>query len=111
MSQSTLDPDNLPAAPDRKLGKGHGTDALGPSDRSDTGSDVQGGPAAEEGLSDTDTDAEGTGERGAVGRERDEPGADIGTDHIETIPPEEEPLEDPAFTEAEVERALRQTHH
>jgi hypothetical protein len=63
MSQSTLDPDNLPATPDRNLGKGHGTDALGPSDRSDTGSDVQGGTAAEEGLSDSDTDAEGTGER------------------------------------------------
>ena len=41
---STLDPDNFPEAPDRSLGKGHGTDALGPSDISDTGSDVVGGP-------------------------------------------------------------------
>jgi len=111
MSQSTLDPDNLPAAPDRNLGKGHGTDALGPSDRSDTGSDVQGGTAAEEGLGDSDTDAEGTGERGAVGRERDAPGADIDTDHIETIPPEEDVLVDEAFTEAEVERAIKRAHH
>jgi hypothetical protein len=37
---STLDPDNFPESPDRSLGKGHGTDALGPSDISDTGSDV-----------------------------------------------------------------------
>ena len=41
---STLDPDNFPEAPDRSLGKGHGVDALGPSDLSDTGSDVVGGP-------------------------------------------------------------------
>ncbi|HEX9173878.1 MAG TPA: hypothetical protein VF861_14595 [Telluria sp.] len=40
---STLDPDNFPEAPDRSLGKGHGIDALGPSDTSDTGSDVVGG--------------------------------------------------------------------
>jgi len=41
---STLDPDNFPERPDRTLGKGHGIDALGPSDISDTGSDVVGGP-------------------------------------------------------------------
>jgi len=41
---STLDPDNFPESPDRNLGKGHGIDALGPSDISDTGSDVVGGP-------------------------------------------------------------------
>jgi len=41
---STLDPDNFPERPDRNLGKGHGIDALGPSDISDTGSDVVGGP-------------------------------------------------------------------
>jgi len=41
---STLDPDNFPEGPDRSLGKGHGIDALGPSDISDTGSDVVGGP-------------------------------------------------------------------
>ena len=41
---STLDPDNFPEQPDRSLGKGHGVDALGPSDLSDTGSDVVGGP-------------------------------------------------------------------
>jgi hypothetical protein len=47
---STLDPDNFPEAPDRSLGKGHGIDALGPSDISDTGSDVVGGPGFAAGL-------------------------------------------------------------
>ena len=42
MASSTLDPDNIPE-PDRQLSKGHGTRALGPSDTSDSGSDVQGG--------------------------------------------------------------------
>jgi hypothetical protein len=52
---STLDPDNIPE-PDRQLGKGHGTSALGPSGNSDSGSDVQSGgkrlsdPDAELGL-------------------------------------------------------------
>jgi hypothetical protein len=42
MSSSTLDPENT-LLPDQQLGKGHGIDALGPSDISDTGSDAQGG--------------------------------------------------------------------
>jgi hypothetical protein len=49
---STLDPDNFPEAPDRSLGKGHGIDALGPSDTSDTGSDVVGGGGFSEALDD-----------------------------------------------------------
>jgi hypothetical protein len=49
---STLDPDNFPESPDRSLGKGHGTDALGPSDISDTGSDVVGGPGFSANLDD-----------------------------------------------------------
>lgn len=113
---STLDPDNFPSAPDRSLGRGHGTGALGPSDSSDSGSDVQGGSGlaqqldtglvqgtnedTEQGTAggtagpdlgdaglDSDTDSNGTGERAAAGRDtvvRD--GADIGVDHIETIP-------------------------
>jgi hypothetical protein len=47
---STLDPDNFPERPDRTLGKGHGIDALGPSDISDTGSDVVGGPGFSDAL-------------------------------------------------------------
>ncbi|MET0983435.1 MAG: hypothetical protein ABWY02_15125 [Telluria sp.] len=116
---STLDPDNFPERPDRSLGKGHGTDALGPSDLSDTGSDVVGGPGFAANLDDDqlvhldrgtneeeesyagdtagpdvgdadfsgDSDAGGTGERAAAGRDtvaRD--GADIDTDRIESIP-------------------------
>ncbi len=49
---STLDPDNFPDPPDRSLGTGHGTGALGPSDSSDSGSDLIGaaGLAGEEAL-------------------------------------------------------------
>lgn len=39
MSASTLDPDEEGGV---EVGKGHGTGALGPSDSSDSGSDVQG---------------------------------------------------------------------
>ena len=115
---STLDPDNFPEAPDRTVGKGHGTGALGPSDTSDSGSDVAGGPGLgrdqEELLDlgggttsdleassaggtagpdvgdanlDSDSDAEGTGERATAGRDtvtRD--GADIDVDRIERTP-------------------------
>ncbi|MES2832929.1 MAG: hypothetical protein V4695_13170 [Pseudomonadota bacterium] len=41
MPSSSLDPDNI-LENDRQLGKGHGLDALGPSDMSDTGSDALG---------------------------------------------------------------------
>ncbi|SHN38250.1 hypothetical protein SAMN05192549_10984 [Duganella sacchari] len=81
MADSTLDPDNIPAGTDRILGKGHGTRALGPSDNSDSGSDVTGEPDSE---LDSDTDAQGTGERASVGMENIE--SDIGFDHVETIP-------------------------
>ena len=92
MSSSTLTPGNLPAGPDRRIHQGHGTAALGPSDSSDSGSDTvqasNNDPAIE---NDTDTDAEGTGERAAAGD--DEPSrdsADIDTDHVERIVPPED---------------------
>ena len=96
---STLDPDNFPDPPDRTLGVGHGTGALGPSDTSDSGSDLVGaaGLAGEEDLLDlgsgttsdleagsaggtagpdvgdadldSDSDSGGTGERAAAGRD------------------------------------------
>jgi hypothetical protein len=114
MATSTLDPDNTPE-PDRKLGSGHGTSALGPGDISDTGSDVQGGlrwseegdigldrgtnedsdsgrrdmsagPDIGDADLDSDTDAMGTGERATAGRDSDiAMGNDIGTDRIDTI--------------------------
>jgi hypothetical protein len=49
---STLDPDNFPERADRSLGKGHGVDALGPSDLSDTGSDVVGGAGFADNIDD-----------------------------------------------------------
>ena len=95
MPESTLqhDTDTPPT-----VKKGHGTASLGPSDSSDSGSDIQGGPGLnqEEGLFphagntsdddvdgrganagpdigdadlDSDSDRNGTGERGAAGRD------------------------------------------
>ncbi|HEY5801167.1 MAG TPA: hypothetical protein VIT92_13160 [Burkholderiaceae bacterium] len=103
MPGSTLDLDNIPV-PDRSLGKGHDIEALGPSDLSDTGSDVQGGYSGIDddvlGLdrgtnedSDTrrlaargDTDSTGTGESSTAGRNGDvELGGDIGFDRIDTM--------------------------
>lgn len=112
---STLDPDNFPDPPDRKLGTGHGTGALGPSDTSDSGSDLigaqgfsqqdildlgsgttsdldaGGGGSAGRDIGDanldSDTDSGGTGERAAAGRDTlVRDGADIDVDHIEAIP-------------------------
>lgn len=109
MSSSTLDPDNLPE-PDRQLGKGHGNKALGPSDISDSGSDVQGGmrpidePELGLGLdrgtsedsdthsieaSDENEDSTGTGEDITAGRDGDiDLNADIETDRIDHLSPE-----------------------
>lgn len=98
---------------DREVGKGHGTDALGPSDTSDSGSDISGGPGLIEGEIigldqgtnedietltstagsdigdaglDSDSDSVGTGEHMTAGRE---PGGranrDVLPDHIESI--------------------------
>ena len=88
MADSTLD---LTGDESPVTGLGHGTGALGPSDSSDSGSDVVGGPGMDEGLSDeqarrmptttratagrdlgdrdleADSDRAGTGERGASG--------------------------------------------
>lgn len=99
MSSSTLTPENLPAGRDRRIHQGHGTSALGPSDSSDSGSDLQGAPgiAHQDGADigdtelDSDTDREGTGERAAADGEAPAlDGADIGTDHIERIPDDDD---------------------
>lgn len=42
MATSPLDPSNTSGKRDRRLGRGHGTGALGPSDSSDTGADLHG---------------------------------------------------------------------
>jgi hypothetical protein len=98
MAESTLlHTQDTPAT----TGRGHGTDALGPSDSSDSGSDIRGGPglnqdggmlrtgntsdadvdpgAATAGPDigdadlDSDSDRHGTGERAGVGRDSTEP--------------------------------------
>jgi hypothetical protein len=115
---STLDPDNFPQGRDRNVQRGHGTGALGPSDTSDSGSDLHGAPgvAQQDGLDlgqgttsdleassahgtagpdvgdanlDSDTDSGGTGERAAAGRDADiEDGADIAPDQVIVLPDE-----------------------
>jgi hypothetical protein len=106
--------------------KGHGTDALGPSDSSDTGSDVVGGPGldTQEGLPfqqgttsdpdvdrmpttagpdlgdanlDSDSDRYGTGERAAVGRDSTEPTDETLTEYDPDQPESLDVMDDAAF--------------
>ena len=87
MTAGPLHPDNLTNGKDRSLGKGHGVGALGPSDTSDSGSDLQGALGDDELAS--DSDSSGTGERAAVERDNEVTyGADIDTDHVEMLPPD-----------------------
>lgn len=85
MADSTLDPDYLSSGHDRSLGRGHGTGALGPSDSSDTGSDMQ-GPGVGDVERESDTDSAGTGERAGVDRDSVESdGEDIDVDRVESV--------------------------
>ncbi|HYM46836.1 MAG TPA: hypothetical protein VES91_00055 [Burkholderiaceae bacterium] len=107
MPDSTLD---LSRATPPVTGKGHGTAALGPSDTSDSGSDLQGPGVYEDDADildldvgtnedeahaigagrdvgdanlDSDSDAGGTGERATAGRDTDvEAGSDIAPDRL-----------------------------
>ena len=83
---STLDPDNFPEAPDRSLGKGHGTDALGPSDNSDSGSDVVGGPGFALGVDDDQLEGldRGTSEDSERGHGTDSAGPDMGDANLDS---------------------------
>jgi hypothetical protein len=112
MADSTLDPDNFTEGPDRKLGRGHGTGSLGPSDISDSGSDTRGpglaqdidvgldtgttsdidrslaggsdGPDLGDANLDSDSDSGGTGERKEAARDTvRRTGGDIDTDRVE----------------------------
>jgi hypothetical protein len=99
---------------DRETQKGHGTGALGPSDTSDSASDIAGGPGIIEGDMigldhgtnedldtrsgtagadigdadlDSDSDSVGTGEHVTAGRDpQGRANGDLLPDHIETIP-------------------------
>ena len=98
---------------DRETQKGHGTDSLGPSDTSDSGSDIAGGPGLIEGDVigldhgtnedidartrnagvdigdaglDSDSDSVGTGEHMTAGRDpAGRANRDVLPDHIERI--------------------------
>ena len=89
MGISPLDPASASNRPDRKVNQGHTTRELGPSDSSDSGSDLA-GPNAGAAIGDSDLDSDsdrfGTGERAAAAGDDAEEGADIDTDHIEEIP-------------------------
>lgn len=94
---------------------GRDVDALGPSDSSDSGSDIQGeramstdadNPAELGGLpvaGDSDSDSMGTGERGsAVGADgRD--GADISPDHIESASEEMDLLDTGTVADTDID--------
>jgi hypothetical protein len=92
MGMNPLDPAaNVNSRSDRSLGRGHGTRDLGPSDSSDTGSDLIGaGADVGDADLDSDTDRAGTGERASAGRDDAPDGADIAPDHIERVDEDEE---------------------
>ena len=70
--RSTLDPENLPGRRKRRTLKGHDTRSLGPSDSSDSGSDLA-APGTDELVGDLGMDAAsdraGTGEHMTAGKE------------------------------------------
>src|SRR5262249_33972232 len=78
---STLDPDNLPDKPQNRP-KGHDTRTLGPSDSSDSGSDMPNSPATRGEGMDADSDRHRTGERARPGKKPPRPGSDRGTDRV-----------------------------
>ena len=90
MGTNPLDPGSTAGRPDRDVSRGHGTRALGPSDSSDSGSDVgQAGPGVGDANLDSDSDRSGTGERAAAGKDIDADDApDINIDHVEELAPE-----------------------
>ena len=84
MAAGPLHPDNLTGGRDRDVRRGHGTRALGPSDSSDSASDIVGAAL------DGDSDRNGTGESASVPGDvaAEDEQRDIDTDHIEQVPPE-----------------------
>lgn len=81
MSSSTLD---TTGEEPPVVGLGHGTRALGPSDSSDTGSDVVGGPGMDEGLSDEQTRRMPLHTRGTAGRDLGDEDLDSDSDRAGT---------------------------
>lgn len=88
MPTHPLDPSRISTSSDRVLHRGHGTEALGPSDSSDNGSDLIGNKAGArigDGNLDSDSDRHGTGERAAAGADEEVDGDDIEPDRIEDL--------------------------
>ncbi|WP_089160744.1 chemotaxis protein [Caballeronia sordidicola] len=113
MSGSTLDPDEEGGV---EVGKGHGTGALGPSDSSDSGSDVQGEKRYPGDIEDeldahavgqsaaelnSDTDRYGAGEAASADGDNNlEPDSDILPDGVdEEVRAIDDEIADPASDE------------
>ena len=77
---STLDPDNLDEDSGTSVSRAD-TGTLGPSDSTDSGSDVAVGSAASPEQLVSDSDRFGTGDRAGVGREQ-AAGEDVGFDQV-----------------------------
>lgn len=78
MSHSTLDPDEIPADDGNEVLKGHDVSSLGPSDSSDSGSDLMGLD-----RHDDTSDRNGTGESASFGIDNFQPdNGDIGMDRV-----------------------------
>jgi hypothetical protein len=143
MAQSTL---NQTGESKPGTGKGHGTEALGPSDSSDSGSDIVGnrgldhddglplnrgttsdpdedargataGPDIGDADLDSDSDRNGTGERGAAGRDSSEPVDQTFTQHeAEEVESDDQPEDELGAVEgltdddADVGRGKRRDH-
>jgi hypothetical protein len=78
---STLDPDNLTGVGGSSGPTGTDTGSLGPSDTTDSGSDVAGGSALSGEELASDTDSAGTGDRAGVADDI-ESDSDIGFDQV-----------------------------
>jgi hypothetical protein len=78
---STLDPDNLPEGAGNGVSRGGDTGSLGPSDSTDSGSDVAAGSATSPEELVSDSDRSGTGDRAGVGSE-EAAGEDVGFDQV-----------------------------
>lgn len=106
MATSPLHPSNMSGQTDRGVNRGKGTRALGPSDSSDSGSDLLGAPGLARQVDanlDSDSDRTGTGETAAASRDVvASDGSDIDADHIEALPADElEDLDKAGLADAE----------
>ena len=81
MADSTLD---MTGEESPVTNLGHGTRSLGPSDSSDTGSDVTGGPGMDEGLSDEQARQAPLKSSGTAGRDLGD--ADLDSDSDRSLP-------------------------